>query len=623
MESDAARAIRRALSANRTDTINNAQTYPATRKVVIETLQNLATRLEELDQSVKDKFGIDPTKRLVYFYMKGGNAFKCIVNPQGADATQNGGGSSDWDTQAVVDPWAPYPVQAKLYAEIEDIVHDELVRAGVAIAAAVMPPLPQPQPPLPVQFPTSPDTVTVQDANKNNVTYTIKCDDPQTLRTVFDRDKLGLWMNGSKKLNDKSVDAQYIPGIILNDAIPPFQIFRMGYTWHAEPNQNPDIDKPILMELIDITLPRRNTVEAVSVWNEIERGILRIEPTEVSVDAGLGKVTATLPLPELSYHLREISTMLAEIADGSSHHADKLPKRLERFKAIYDNPNFARQTFLDEVSALAGVAGISPDAIPNLNYQGIDQVIRERANAFDNSQDPAIKIARNLMALVASRVRTNYDPQGLLTKDVRAEFGVGRANMTAILKFTELLKSGSPVTGYAFSDDLVLIETLADTSYAAPGSTTLSGMRQNAVLRVSASSTPDVLAAVFANKLMRLAAQVRANQVIVPDPSLKAFLLSDLTTNSRSHNSVLPSGPTNENTVVAFSNSRPAMCLTFTSATDAEAPFRQDPQLRVNYSAPADLAAQRKVSAALIEDYTVRTAISQQYERLKNYIPGV
>jgi hypothetical protein len=74
------------------------------------------------------------------------------------------------------------------------------------------------------------------------------------------------------------------PGIILNDGIKPFVLYRMGYTWHARwvkdpkapAGDDPVTPRPILMELIDVTTPRRDTVEAVTVWSDIIRNHLVI-----------------------------------------------------------------------------------------------------------------------------------------------------------------------------------------------------------------------------------------------------------------------------------------------------------------------------------------------------------
>jgi len=134
METDEERAIRRAMSGDLTKLINTVANYPFIRAQVITSIAMINLRLGRLVTSARERFFIKDDKPLVRFYMKGGNAFECVFNPQSLAATGYGGGNSDWDTQVIVDPWAPREVQAWLYAMIEDIVLDEMRRAGVSIA---------------------------------------------------------------------------------------------------------------------------------------------------------------------------------------------------------------------------------------------------------------------------------------------------------------------------------------------------------------------------------------------------------------------------------------------------------------------------------------------------------
>jgi len=134
LENSEVRALRRALSSDLTRTINTATNYPEIRLKVLEALEELNERFTELESLAHSELHIVDIKPLVRFYMKGGNAYSCVYEPTGVAAQDQGGGNSDWDTQVIVNPWAPLPVQTYLYNRIEDIVRDQMVKTGVEIA---------------------------------------------------------------------------------------------------------------------------------------------------------------------------------------------------------------------------------------------------------------------------------------------------------------------------------------------------------------------------------------------------------------------------------------------------------------------------------------------------------
>ena len=186
------------------------------------------------------------------------------------------------------------------------------------------------------------------DQNQQHCYYELTMDDPQTFRQVFDYDRLGLWMNSRTPLSsEEDVPTEFLPGILFNDGVKPFQLFRMGYTWHAKVVRTPpvpdplfavgpEIERPILMELIDVTVPRRNTVEAVELWEQFITGEMRVEPQSIGIlEAGNRRSYVLPPLPTLPYHLHENATMICEVADGSSKHKDKLTRRLDRIDQIW------------------------------------------------------------------------------------------------------------------------------------------------------------------------------------------------------------------------------------------------------------------------------------------------
>lgn len=626
------------MSGDLTKLINTVSQYPYVRAQVITTLAMINRRLEQLVTVARQRFFIKDDKPLVRFYMKGGNAFECVFNPDGPQATDEGGGNSDWDTQAIVDPWAPREVQAWLYGMIEDIVLDEMRRAGISIATiekanttehfeALIPKS--------AKWPLADD---VKLRIKKDV-YTLTLDNPQTIRKIFDYDHLGLWFNDTAKLSDETLGkaaSEMIPGIVLNDAIQPFKLYRLGYTWHAkatDPPPDPDvldpptaIEKLALMELIDVTLPRRNTIEAVAVWQELEEGILGITPVAVAVrpnpPASLQAVS--LPMPGIFYHLVEISTMLCEIADGSSHHADKLPKRFDRFKKIMGMQGLDTTKALTMLSALVGVPDVTKtqadfnpnvtNAITTYARQYLIDNNPDLAELLKNVPTPTVQqvfgavnlstqLAWTMMNIVANRPPNQIVPSEVLKE--RAKFS----------DFLQLLGK-SPASPYivsaAYSDDLVLGQFLHASQYINIAKVKISGIPDCVIIRVTRYTDLNKMEQFITLVLQKMAESREAHLIV----------------HSRQHNTVRPDGITSECTLVAFINGRPNSCITFTNATPEEAPFHLAPEDQrttkdTMYCAPSELASQRKVAAALIADYSVRAAFANQYEILKDLLPGI
>jgi len=602
------------MSGDLTKLINTVGSYPFVRAFVLTCIAVINHRLEQLVAAARKRFSIKDDKPLVRFYMKGGNAFVCVFNPQGPEATTQGGGNSDWDTQAIVDPWAPREVQDWLYGMIEDIVLDEMRRTGVAIAKFEKanadshdePPIPKSG-----KWPLVDD---VKLEIKKDV-YTLTLDNPQTIRKIFDYNRLGLWFNDSVKLSDEDLGkaaSQMIPGIILNDSIQPFKLYRMGYTWHAvatEPPPYPDdddptvIDRPVLMELIDVTLPRRNTIEAVAVWDELENGTLAVSqiPVAVRPNPQTTLQIVVLPMPGIFYHLVEISTMLCEIADGSSHHADKLQKRFERFKLIVEMPGLDFRRAVGALSQLVGVPDIMTVDVP-FNDR-VTQAIATYARDYIASTDRSILLARKVMDIVANR--PTVEAPGPKTLEGRAEFA----------KFLSQLgntPAGPHILSVAYSDDLVLLNFLLASQYINIEKVKWTGIANCLLIRVKRYTNLTAMKDLISTGLKMLAESQR--------------VLLDV--HFREHNTVRPEGATAECTLVAFVNGRPNICITITNATPEEAPFHPAPDEQRTtestlYCAPAELAIQRKVAAALIEDYSVRAAFANQYEILKALLPGI
>jgi len=395
-----------------------------------------------------------------------------------------------------------------------------------------------------------------------------------------------------------------IPGISFNDSIQPFKLYRLGYTWHAAATTDldvvedpPKIERPVLMELIDVTLPRRNTIEAVAVWEQLEAGILGVTPVSVAVQPNPPAILAavSLPMPGIFYHLVEISTMLCEIADGSSRHPDKLPKRFDRFKKIMEMPELDQQRATAGLSALVGVPNIT-QVQPGQNGQ-VTNAIATYASAYLSSTDSNILLARKIMDIVANRQPAPIDPRVVLQE---------RAKLSDFLESLAQTAAGYIVSA-AYSDDLVLLEFFNASKYIRTDLVKTSGLASCVAFRVTRYADLTEIGRALQEQLQSQ---------------------ESVTVRSRQHNTVRPHGITSECTLVAFVNGRADICITLTNATLEEAPFHLAPvgqrtSKDTMYCAPAELASQRKVVAALIDDYSVRTAIANQYEILKELLPDI
>ena len=111
-ETDAQRNARRKIASWVTTKLNDTQNSAEARFMrdcVLRTLGRINVNLTALEGSVRDSMMLKAGENLVCFYMKGGNAYKCIMDNNAR--TVDGGGDSDWDTQILINPWAPEPVR--------------------------------------------------------------------------------------------------------------------------------------------------------------------------------------------------------------------------------------------------------------------------------------------------------------------------------------------------------------------------------------------------------------------------------------------------------------------------------------------------------------------------------
>ncbi|PAJ72760.1 hypothetical protein CJF42_19600 [Pseudoalteromonas sp. NBT06-2] len=341
------------------------------RICVLRCLDNIKQELGDLRGTEEFKnVNLEPNLTLVKFYMKGGNAFKCLS--QTAARTVTGGGTSDWDTQIVINPNLPMPIREKIYQAVEDILVEQFkktsreIHLGLTYGTHTANDVPFTAPIPPGVFPTySANSIRGGSVNSDIPTalagafqgsvaalpnavrtqivpagtlftdWDLQLDATQKLRTVFDHNKTGLFMKTGLDLSAEANSNTPQPGILFNESIGPFSLHRLGYTFHYN---HPYLDlKPVrklaLGELIDVSIPRINSVEALESWDELHSHEMALIP----LDIGVQNATAVnLPCPSFEYHFHETCTMIAEICSGQARSIDKCNKRTERFEAIYD-----------------------------------------------------------------------------------------------------------------------------------------------------------------------------------------------------------------------------------------------------------------------------------------------
>lgn len=637
METETQRHNRRVISGWLTAEINDKNFRDGLgahiRMCVLNALQKINVEMKKLNAELIEKEGLVPGRNYVLFYGKGGNAFDCVLDPTGDKATQDGGGTSDWDTQIVIDPWLPENIQIKIYATVEDLVQE--IFQSTAIYIVEQEQLPEYKA---NSFPHDFVEQIVDDWNnstnslKNN--YSLSLDSPQSFRKIFDHDKTGLWINNNQSLPaSANIKRQWISGITFNDAIKPFVLWRLGYTWHAEvktsisvPNQSDALKKPILMELIDVTIPRSNTIEAIEVWSALENQHIQVEHVKVSVTDKQQLLTSvTLPLPNFFYHLSEVVEMMCEIADGSSNHKDKFPKRIKRFVGIWDAFPQSRPKIISLVLKRVGVD--SKDDIIDQNYQVGDGVVAKLINDYilgtnawqnmiaelddDSDLDSPYLLVKKMMAYVAEQAfesSSGFDDANTINaqrveqaRNNYREFVNGPVLALLNLAFlnSEILRGAIGIA----SDDLTLLDFVAENNVLQIRSVGFSGVDKAAIFRVKNLIDLKLVTANFRSLFEQ------------------KFDNTSLTLSFRNYQVEKLGRYFYECIFIVFNKDKADSFITLTTGDDVQISAAQAPNnLKKQVAALEDIGRQRKVAASLIDDYLIRTSLSRQYEAIKKLV---
>ena len=658
MASSPQRDARRAISSWLTEQINRIDLAGDTeydklvkgvRAEVLKALQLINRRLLTLNEDFQKEYFVANNKNLTTFYMKGGNAYACSMQPDGDAAQQKGGGDSDWDTQVMIDPWAPLALQNEAYRKVEGVVYQTLRDAGKQIAKLMKTYSDRSAQDFEATIKNRWGAARTDINGKNYIRYSLDLIQPQVYYRVYDEGRLDITLEDPVSTTGVTY-VKGLPGIIFNDAIKPFGIYRLGFNWSCSYDGSVgddvvtagEITQPILMELIDVTIPRSDTVEIVEMWQAIALQHINVELAEVKVqgtDSGF-----EIPLPDLDYHYRENLTMLCEVADGSSEHADKMDKRIKRVNEVYAAQVTKQPVYNTIIDHMMGVASASAlidddldkftgdlfetafgkyhkgDTIKNEmqknpvrdSYNLYDYIrcmmlyIKSDSQKMDNDTWVYFKRSNTKGGVALSTTTSRYSSGFSVAGRGLLEFWENFDGMTEVKVLQAAFDTfaGEPVTlDKANSSDIVLMEYFLENGFIDPEKVGFSGVNYAMLVRVPNFQILDYIVAYFLSMIEKY---------------------PYLTTAYKVYNTQRASGLSYECILVTFVEGRTSSFITLTTASPEQAPFLKSPtaetkqDLKAFLVAPSpDIGRQRQVAAGLLENYLVRKALSRQFEATK------
>jgi hypothetical protein len=653
MTKDEIRDIRRHISGWLTDQINDLTSInekdigkitafdffrDLVREKVFEVLNTITTELKAIDKNIIEKHTLRADTPITRFYMKGGNAFRFNMK-------MDGFGTSDWDTQILINPWLPKPVINDTYALIEDLVVQlfktvsddisELNEAFLRVSSLETTIQSRWQDYLASLNTRSTSTLPKDALNpvENAIhiaKYTLKLDNSQSIRKVFPHQPNGLWLNTGQPIKTNT----HGPSIILNNAIKPFVLYRLGYVWHAQTSTPAhEVNSAILMELIDVTIPRKQTVEAISSWEEIK-----------SDEIIMGEVRAInkptlihLPFPNNVYHAREQLIMLCEIADGSSKHASKMKKRFDRFAQVWKQNQ--------DASALGPIQTL----VTTLNGQPIPDPLLTKTSAPHPRQDTVAKLESVIGKEALKRINIpdykdeSYKPYYyavnlMFNVKKRSTSKVSEAHRNYNKAKTSLTSIDRTLIA-AISDDDTFAQDISQSDYFDVCNLPMSNIAGMLFVRVSNKSAIDDISNQFIQYYSAPLKPIRSTELKIVGHTMP--LQPKAASKRGSHRPVLMQSSTDEYNVVSLDHNKEqdtrisyartiilsdktgkiALCITFTNANNTECPFEPDPRNKLlSYVNLAFMAEQRRIVASLIHDYVTRTALSKQIDMIDSLI---
>lgn len=610
MTKEQLRSLRRKISGWLTDQLNDLalqeeencpfdQFKIHTRSAVLAALNELHQQLKEVDSKVIKKHHLKASESITCFYMKGGNAFRYTVQGDGK-------GTSDWDTQVLINPWLPQPAINTAYELIEDIIMTSFKLLSEEISQLHYVYLSQQRRDVDK---TSLSEIIMQrwhDYSKTDEAkakllddYKIKELSQQSIRKVYSHDASDLWLDTSQPMRDNKSG----PGMIFNDAIRPFVLYRLGYVWRAETtNKVKEINAPILMEIIDVTIPRKSTIEAITLWSNQKQKIT-LEPVRLPNNAA----SVDLPFPDAMYHAKEQLIMLCEVADGTSNHADKMLKRFDRFAEVYTRfPEQQKSIETNIVKRL--MQGFSVDIekekiIKTISMLGLSEDITvQLLNKYE--KNPQNRYAYGLAVTLMDNV-VQRSSQASPNNDDLTFINIARSSLDTLkTRLSNTSRGHVDIENAAYSDDQALISTIKETDVIDTTKVKLANIDVMLIVRTNSKEAINACVTEYA--------QILASQ---NETGISGFDIAE-------HNNNQDTRLSYASTIVAKGKlGKVRICVTFVSSLSGESPFiypyKGDSVLYANL---ADMANQRRVAASLIQDYVTQKALENQVDVISGLV---
>lgn len=394
----------------------------------------LAQAVSELSQQLAS------TDISLKFFVKGGTALKLLNGPP-YDGTW-----SDWDTQLIIDPELPVPQWYAAFDTIDAQVIEHLVdmqKDGDSLSDVI------------------PDTLYYRwegaDKTKGIIVkqepvlegfYYILTLDPSvnTKSTLATRSihPLQVFDNAKSLLRDETEERQtsvfekHFPfkssnldraagnsaktSILVNHTIKDFHLYRLlvkyqlaGHKLIAEPDGkpvppyvtiSPDDVIGFRGELLDISIPRRWTEEALNQWDQKQVGVQQ-----------MGFRTKFVPIPTWRYHAKENITLIAEVLTGSSNSGHKVMKRVKRgaraLRALYNDPSLVAE--LPDIAAALTTASGTLYGVPI-------EKIHEQFSGPDPTQLPESPVLLIVLFWLLNSLEQDFGLSSSLNEDQKNTF---------------------------------------------------------------------------------------------------------------------------------------------------------------------------------------------------------
>ena len=205
------------------------------------------------------------------FFLKGGRA---IAYFDGNPAL----GRNDWDTQVLIDPNLPPREWYALYRDISNAILLHLLASKNAFFS----------------------TLAVNAEQVRAIPRPAHPDPPDPLADASDEEE---WVE-------------------FDEAVDPLLFLTPGFQY------------PCKAELIDVGMPRRDTIELREQWAELHDGIIASPLFYPEADPNPPAHPATMPIPTGGYYVTEYITMIREFFAGEGASAAKTRKRVERLATM-------------------------------------------------------------------------------------------------------------------------------------------------------------------------------------------------------------------------------------------------------------------------------------------------